>query len=77
MRFLGLLRLQGYPDRKAANTQIQLGKMLAMDDYRGNPKDSALHLIEQYTSNETWYAAFRSAYLSEWTRLVKTGPADR
>ncbi len=71
MRFLRLLRIQEYPVRSAASIQTQVGRALAMVDYAVNPKDAAMHLVEQYTSGDTWYDEFRKAYLDEWNRMAK------
>jgi hypothetical protein len=72
MRFLRLLRIQGFPVRSAASTQTQVGRALAMDDYMVNSKEAALRLAEQYTSGDAWYDEFRKAYLGEWNRMAKT-----
>ncbi len=77
LRYLRLLRSQGFPDRSASVAQNLLGKSLAMNDYQLNPKDSASRLVEQYTLNDDWFEIFRAAYLDEWKRLVNTEPAVR
>ena len=77
LRYLRLLRSQGFPDRSANVTQNLLGKSLAMNDYQLNPKDSGSRLVEQYTLNDDWYEIFRAAYLDEWKRLVNAEPALR
>jgi hypothetical protein len=77
MRFLRLLRIQGFSDRITAPAQSQLGKTLAMDDYLINPQDTVMRLVEQYTSNDAWFNVFRTSYLNEWNRLMKTNPVTR
>ncbi len=71
IRFLHLLRAQGFPERSAASTQDQLAKMLARDDFQLKPGDTALILVDQYTSNDSWYDTFRASYLKEWNTLAK------
>lgn len=77
IRFLRLLRIQGLPDKGTASIQQQLGKTLAVDDFKVNPKDSAMRLVEQYTTNDSWYDVFRSAYLKEWDALARSGSIGR
>jgi len=77
VRFLHLLYAQGFPERSASSTQDQLAKMLARNDFQLKPEDSALTLVDQYTSNDRWYDAFRSAYLKEWNTLAKKTAVDK
>jgi hypothetical protein len=69
--FLHLMKRQNYPERGASAIQIQLGKQLAMEDFRKNPRDSVFVKLNIYTANQSWYREFSDAYEGEWNRLVK------
>lgn len=71
MEFMHLMKRQNYPEKGASAIQIQLGKRLAMEDFRKNLGDSVSVKLNIYTENQSWYREFSDAYKGEWNRLVK------
>jgi hypothetical protein len=68
IRYLELLRRQGYPEKKARDLLRSAGQALAHEDFKSDPlKDPAL-LIENYTRGEEWFINFVLSYMKEWER---------
>jgi len=71
MRYLHLLKLQGYSERNVSETQDQIGRRMANADLRQNSKADPMILVDSYTGNNPWFNTFRSSYLEEWNKLIR------
>ncbi len=73
IRFLLLAHDQGLAAPSCAVMQEQLGQKSAFHDYQANPGEDALKNVANHVPAGVWFDSFRSSYLLEWKRLVKTG----
>jgi|GEM_PF-517284 len=71
MRYLHLLKLQGYSERNVSETQDQIGRRMANADLRQNSKADPVILVDSYTGKNPWFNTFRSSYLEEWNKLIR------
>ena len=71
-RYLKLMHLQGFSERNISSTMEQLAKRIAMEDFRTRWQENPEQIIAGYSGNDSWFSLFRSAYLGEWARLLKS-----
>lgn len=71
IRYLHLLRRQGYPEHSVNDTQDQIGRRMANADVRKNSKADPILLVDIYTARDPWFNIFRSSYIDEWNKLIK------
>ncbi|MDD4604210.1 MAG: hypothetical protein PHF97_10430 [Bacteroidales bacterium] len=70
LRFLRLIRNQGYPAKSSIIVQQQLGKLFAQQNFLNNPHANPQIVVVQYAGEDEWFKVLRNSFLEEWARLV-------
>jgi DNA polymerase/3'-5' exonuclease PolX len=69
LRFLQMLKTQGYSKKKAMPILEGLGKEFARKDFHDQRDVKPVLLVMSYIGQDDWMAKFRSAYESEAKQL--------
>ncbi len=69
LQLLNLLYQRGYEPAWTKQSQTNLGKQLAINDYQINPNNNPKIKIIDYTNNQKWYNNLRKAYLLQWKNM--------